>query len=274
MLQIGIFARVKVGILAPLLDGYDDKDYIVQGFSQGFDLGIDPGKTCTVSKPTHTCRKELLVKLEDEIEKGYLLGPFEHTPLDELITSPVCVVPKSNGKWRLIFNLSDPHGSSVNDAIFEDKRTVRYCSINDVAAYIIQHFPNSSPYLAKIDLKDAYRMVPIKKDQWKYLGMNVAGKYLIDRCLPMGAASSCQIFQRINDGFRWLMTSSSPTDVTIFNYLDDFLLLSADKISCTLATNHFLGLVEEIGLVISQDKVTFPTQDLIFLGIGLNTQTK
>lgn len=261
-------------MLASLLDGYHDRNYVVQGFTHGFDLGIDCEKTIKSSSPTCFARNELFEKLGQELEKGYLLGPFDQLPLEDLVTSPICVVPKSNGKWRLIFNLSDPVNFSVNDAIPEAKKTVQYCSVNEVATFIARRFRHLQPYLSKIDLKDAYRMVPIKKDQWKYLGMNIRGQYLIDRCLPMGAASSCQIFQRISDSIKWMVTNSSPSKIIIFNYLDDFLLLAKNQSEGILATNHFLIVAEKLGLPISHDKVTFPTQSITFLGVGLNTATK
>ena len=158
-----ISTPIKTQVLASLLDGYHDKDYIVQGFTHGFDLGIDHHKAVRSSTPSGFARQELLEKLAHEVEKGYILGPFNQPPLESLVTSPVCIVPKSNGKWRLIFNLSDPKGFSVNEAIPEEKKTVQYCSINEVATFIVQRFHHLQPYLSKIDLKDAYRMVPIKK---------------------------------------------------------------------------------------------------------------
>ena len=99
-------------------------------------------------------------------------------------------------------------------------------------------------YLAKVDLSDAYRMVPVKKQEWKYLGMRVEQDVYIDRWLPMGAASSCAIFQRISDAIAWMATVSCPWAVTAFNYLDDFLVLAKGRYNCQRALNQFVHICD------------------------------
>ena len=77
---------------------------------------------------------------------------------------------------------------------------------------------------AKVDLADAYRIVPIRVDAWKFFGIFVNGKYNIDRMLPKGAASSCKIFQQISESLREMFIRRKPVKVDVFNFLDDFLL--------------------------------------------------
>ena len=49
----------------------------------------------------------------------------------------------------------------------------------DVAAFLDESRRAGGPlyYLAKIDLADAYRNVPIRKEDWKYLGMQFEDKF-------------------------------------------------------------------------------------------------
>lgn len=54
--------------------------------------------------------------------------------------------------------------------------------------------------MVNVNLADVYKVVPVRKENWKFLGIHVKGNYyLFYRRLPMSAASSCQLFQRIND---------------------------------------------------------------------------
>ena len=120
-------------------------------------------------------------KLQDEIDKNRIIGPFEEKPLKELHTSPLHVIPKPESeKLRMIFNLSFPIGHSVNDHIEETLKSVQYCAIMDVGHHLQKKFKPNGAWMAKVDLSDAYRLVPINQLDWKYLGINIAKKDYID----------------------------------------------------------------------------------------------
>lgn len=44
-------------------------------------------------------------------------GPYAVGPFSNLRTSPIGIVPKKTGGWRLITHLSAPVGYSINDFI-------------------------------------------------------------------------------------------------------------------------------------------------------------
>ena len=187
--------------------------------------------------------------------------------------SPVCVIPKPNGgKVRMIFNLSQPKGFSVNDNIDISNIPVKYCSVTDVVHWLMNNKSDEGWFMSKVDLTDAYRMVPIRKDDWKFLGMRVGGDIYIDRCLPMGASSSCQTFQKISDAIAWMVMTTCPVTCTIFNYLDDFLIIAKDFSWCKSALGHFVQLCKEVGIPLSHEKTVEPTRQIIFLGIGINSR--
>ena len=57
--------------------------------------------------------------LQEECKMGQVLGPFDLGELPGVHVSKFGVIPKSSqlGKWRLILDLSSPHGASVNGGI-------------------------------------------------------------------------------------------------------------------------------------------------------------
>ena len=263
-----------VDSLTVYLKGYRDAEYILEGFAGGFSLGLQKDPRLKAIKKTFYPKKELRNKIQDEVDKGRIIGPFSSTPVRDLMISPVTVIPKPNSsKVRMIFNLSEPKGASVNDNIPEENTSVSYCSVRQVVQWISQD-DEVDWYLAKADLSDAYRMVPIKKGEWKFLGMKVGDDVYIDRCLPMGAASSCAIFQRISDAITWMATSSCPAAITVFNYLDDFLFLADGRENCKKSLSNFLHLCEATGIPISEEKTTEPDTCLTFLGIGIDAKNK
>lgn len=59
------------------LSGYERADMILQGFHTGFSLGIEETELIrTKARGKTTYRPELLEKILEEVEKGFMLGPF------------------------------------------------------------------------------------------------------------------------------------------------------------------------------------------------------
>ena len=76
-------------------------------------------------------------KMSKELAVGRIAGPFSVPPFPTLRVSPIGLVPKKNGDFRMIHNLSYPCNNSVNDIIDHEFCSVRYSSIDD-AVKIIQ----------------------------------------------------------------------------------------------------------------------------------------
>ena len=107
--------------------------------------------------------------------------------------SPVSLREKSMpGQFRMIHNLSHPHnGSSINANIETIYKSVQHTSIRDVIE-LLSHLPNGY-FMGKTDIKDAFRIMPIKESDQPKLGMKFLDKYYFDRNLPMGCAMSCTL---------------------------------------------------------------------------------
>ena len=71
------------------------------------------------------------------------------------------LIPKghNNGKFRLITDLSFPHGASVNDGITSDLVSLSYITVDDVAE-IVQELGRGA-LLAKMDIEAAYWLIPV-----------------------------------------------------------------------------------------------------------------
>ena len=57
--------------------------------------------------------------------------------------------------------------------------------------------------IAKIDIKSAYRLVPVSPLDRHYLGMQWDGQIYVDRMLPFGLRSAPKIFNAIADALEW-----------------------------------------------------------------------
>ncbi|KAE8179247.1 hypothetical protein CF328_g9541, partial [Tilletia controversa] len=95
-----------------LMDDYGD---LLAGLRNGFDFGIPPLRE-TRTPPNHlsaTENEDVLGRIAaSEIEKGRWAGPFTRTEVETVLgpfqSSPMGLIPKSNGDWRLVQDLSYP----------------------------------------------------------------------------------------------------------------------------------------------------------------------
>lgn len=269
--EYGIHSPVRVAELRRVLQGYSHADYILNGFSNGFPLGIKNDYELSKRPPKRRpSTLPLINKLSEEVKKGRIIGPFSKKPLPQLFISPLYVIPKPHSdKCRMIFNLSYPESGSVNDNIPESCRSVKYCSVQDVGQCILANYGKTA-WLAKVDLADAYRIVPIQKSDWKFLGMYIEDQYYVDRMLPMGASSACQLFTKISDSLRWIFQQRFSLRADVFNYLDDFLFVSDSQVNCEKALGTFEDLCDSLGVPIASHKTVRPAQSMVFLGIGID----
>ena len=81
-------------------------------------------------------------------------------------------------------NLSSPEGYSVNDGICPDLTSVVYASVDNAVEIICRLGPGTE--LVKIDLKDAYRVIPVHPQDHHLLGTQWCGDTFVDRSLPFG----------------------------------------------------------------------------------------
>ena len=111
--------------------------------------------------------------------------------------------------------------------------------------------------LVKLDIKDAYRIVPIHSSNYHLLGIEWRGFTYIDRALPFGLRSAPKIFNAVADSIAWVLACKGVN--CQLHYLDDFLL------AITLQTLAWLGVP------VATHKTEGPTSTLVFLGILIDT---
>eukprot|EP00731_Ephydatia_muelleri_P000796 Em0001g796a len=182
---------------------------------------------------------QLDTELAKEIAAGRILGPFSERPLTNLRTSGMGAVPKKNGKWRVIMHLSAPEGSSINDFIDKEDFPIHYATVDDAVAMVSRY--GKGCMMAKIDLKAAFRMVPIAAEEWDLLGLHWKRKYYVDTCLPFGLRSAPYLFNQFASALHWIMATNYAADV--IHYLDDFLLAGpAGQPTCSESAETMLRL--------------------------------
>ena len=125
--------------------------------------------------------------------------------------------------------------------------------------------------MAKVDLKSAFRMIPVRHQDWCLLGMQWNDCLYIDKCLPFGLRSAPFLFNQFADALSWIMRANYGVTSHI-HYLDDYLLVGpADSDQCHCQMELMLSLCTRLGIPVATNKLEGPTTCLTFLGIQINS---
>ena len=212
-------------------------------------------------------------KIQKELELGRIAGPFDTRPIPTLRCSPLALVPKSeSGKFRLIHHLSFPEGGSINDFISDKSAKVTYTKFDEAISRIASWGPNA--LVAKADISNAFRLLPVNKSDFDLLGFTFEGKYYFDMNVPMGCRISSRLFEEFSTFLNWFLNGWNKAHNTD-HYCDDFVFSGpAGSPKCQLALDHFRTLCKFLGIPIAEEKTVAPCTRITFLGLGIDTVTQ
>ena len=246
-----------------------DKHFILEGLKHGFPIVDTQDITAipTVRSDNHTSALKNCEKVEkrllEEIEDGKYISVQENCVK---IISPLAAIEKSDGDVRLIHDLSHPQGHSLND--YATKDPCKYESL-DEAIQLLQ----PGMWMAKCDLKWAYRSMAIKPEHYTLTGLqwtfsnNSRPTTLVDKRLPFGARKSPATFNSITKSIKRMMVRRGYNCIV---FLDDFFLCEISKEKCASALATLISLLRKLGFRINWKKVEDPCQDLVFLGVRID----
>ena len=213
--------------------------------------------------------KVVSTNLAKEINLGRVAGPFNDPPLPNLQCHPVGVVPKKHStEWRTIYHLSYPEGDSINDYIPKDPYSLQYVRVDD-AISIIKSLGRGS-FMAKTDLKSAFRLIPVHPGNWHLLGIYWQNQYYVDLYLPFGLRSAPYLFNQLSDALEWILKNNYNLG-NVIHILDDFFIAEASRLQCLSSFSTLLRLFMSVRAPVVTSKTLGPSQVLEFMGIELDS---
>ena len=123
-------------------------------------------------------------------------------------------------------------------------------------------------FLAKLDIKSAFTICPVRKKDWSLLGCKWDGKYYVYPVLPFGARSSPHIFNSLADLIHWILEQKKCNPL---HYLDDYFIAHLGRSVCQHFFQVAIDIFNELGVPLALDKLEGPTQVLKYLGIIIAT---
>ena len=111
--------------LLPFLRCHPDQafsKYIFESLTWGFRIGFDRRYTLRGNHQNHPsanpCPLAVTTRITSEVQRGCLIGPLPGNLASLVHVSPIGLVPKPHStNFRMIVDLSSPHGFSVNEGI-------------------------------------------------------------------------------------------------------------------------------------------------------------
>lgn len=247
--------------------------YLLLGMEKGFHIGFN--RAYDLKSAKSNMKSALLHPdvvrdyLEAERVRGTLLGPFLPADTKGVHINRFGVLEKKQaGKWRLIVDLSHPAKYSVNNGISPELCSLTYTKVDQVAQKILELGPGTE--MGKIDVKSAYRIVPVHPADRHLLGMQWDGQVYVDAALPFGLRSAPKIFNALADALEWILKHKGV--LHLWHYLDDFITIgSPGTEECKLFMDIMIETCRRLGVPLAECKMVGPVLCIVFLGIEINS---
>ena len=124
--------------------------------------------------------------------------------------------------------------------------------------------------MVKVDLKSAYRMVPVHPEDRKLLGMQWKDHVYIDTCLPFGLRSAPRIFTEMADMLEWCAKQQGVSH--LMHYLDDYITWGrAGSLECEHYKACLINTCDHLGVLVAQEKCQGPATTITYLGIEIDS---
>ena len=125
-------------------------------------------------------------------------------------------------------------------------------------------------FVGKIDIKSAYRIVPVASVDRPLLGITWWGKYYVDARLPFGLWSAPKILNAVADALEWCYQWEGVSHLD--HYLDDFITMGPPASNvCMESLQVIRELSARLGIPLAEEKNEDPSSSITFLSIWIST---
>ena len=235
-------------------------------------LGLPKNQLCNNLKSALDHEDIISKEINSLLLEGRIHGPFEELPWPNFRCSPLGTLMHKCNPKRCVFNhYSWPKLGSVNDEMPDIEGEIHHQSFASAAAALCES--GRGPLLAKLDLKDAYKHIPICSMDWHLLGFHWMGKFYYPVVLMFGGKSAPYIFNLFAEALHWIIQCHMLTSLQ--HYLDDFLPIFKPSVSMqtsNIAIDWIESLGKELGWLFQPAKTICPTTSLEFLGLELDSK--
>ena len=180
---------------------------------------------------------------------NHTVGPFVNLPFHFGTVSSLGVVEKHNGGYRTVMDLPRPNNNSVNSYIDKLSCSLTFCSIDDAVRLLTE--AGRGAIMGKLDLKHAFRLIPVRREEWHLLCYKVGLSLYCDIVWPSGCRSSPRIFVTLPTrytGFYHILTGCD----RILHYIDNYFFAGvSDSPQCQMLMDFMVRVCDLLGVPLS-----------------------
>jgi len=197
--------------------------------------------------------------VEEELTSMLQKGAIRETQhVKSQFLSNLFLVKKKGGGNRPVINLK-----SLNTFI-------PYQHFKMEGLHMLKDLLKEGDFMCKLDLKDAYFIIPIKQNCRKYLRFLWKERVFEFLCLCFGLGPAPLIFTKI---MKVPLAILRQMNIILIIYLDDILIISRTRAGLIQSRDTVIFLLQNLGFVINIKKSAFePTQKIEFLGMMVDSR--
>ena len=215
---------------------------------------------CNVSSLSYNCKNYLSVmtkenkpKMDKIIRKELSEGFMKVVKKKPRCIHSLGAVPKPNGEIRPITDCSMPLHDSVNTHCENLIEEFKYKSVDNVLSMLNEH-----DYLAVVDIKAAYRALPIYHEHRSLLGLrwNLDNNeiFIEDGRMCFSLRVGPMQFNKVSEFIYNIL--SDLYGIQIVNYLDDFIVLASSEEETQWAQNMVINKVPGFSYILVKGNPT------------------
>jgi len=122
--------------------------------------------------------------------------------------------------------------------------------------------------MGKLDLKNAFRIMPVCREDWHLLAIHWEGRWYLDNFLPFGLRSSPALFNQLAEALVWILRPNYGIP-HIIHYLDDFFTAGPPHTAvCGENMRLMMQVCARINAPVKQEKTEGPATTITFLGFS------
>ena len=183
------------------------------------------------------------------------ISEIESSP--EGFYSQMFLVPKKDGRQRPVINLK-----RLNQSVKTEHFKME-------GIHMLKDLLKAGDWMATIDLKDAYFMIPMAQEDREFLRFQWKDKAYQFNCLPFGLSSAPWVFTKST---RPIVATLRELGLRLIIYIDDILVIVETESMLRDHITAVIYLLENLGFVINHPKSELtPTQEIEFLGFVINS---
>ncbi|XP_047483006.1 uncharacterized protein LOC125035006 [Penaeus chinensis] len=240
--------KIQIGELKGILSKFTDVLTVKPGLTNTIKHVINILSSKPVHKKPYPIPNSLVNDFNTEIDKMLVMNIIE--PSTSAFSSPVVMVKKSDGSWRICIDFRALN--DVTDLDAEPKPNTEEALgkfVNDI-------------YFTEVDLCRGYWQIPLSKDSKMYTAFATYRGLMQFRVMPFGLKSACATFIRL---MRKVVSELKNTDC----YFDNIVIHNNDWSEHLQDVKDLLLRLRKHGLTASLSKCFFGFSKIKYLGVLL-----